>query len=147
MRSFVKWICAAALVVSLQAGEGWLVDFEKAKTQAAHEGKAVLMDFTGSDWCAGCIQLKKNVFDKPEFKEFAAKNVVLLEVDFPNKESKISKETLEQNKRLETEFKIEGFPTLVILDQTGKEIGRLEYTGETSADYLKKIEAVLAKTK
>jgi thioredoxin-related protein len=147
MRYFAKWICAAALVVSLQAGEGWLVDFEKAKTQAAHEGKAVLMDFTGSDWCAGCIQLKKNVFNKPEFKEFAAKNLVLLEVDFPNNESKISKETLEQNKRLEKDFKIEGFPTLVVLDKTAKEIGRLEYTGENSTDYIKKIEAVLAKAK
>lgn len=135
------------LIVTLQAGDGWLVDFEKAKTQAAHEGKAVLMDFTGSDWCAGCIQLKKKVFDKKEFKEFAAKNLVLLEVDFPNKESKISKETLAQNKRLETEYKIEGYPTLVILDKTAKEIGRLEYAGENVEEYVKKIENVLAKAK
>jgi thioredoxin-related protein len=147
MRNFAKLICAAMLIVTLQAGDGWLVDFEKAKTQAAHEGKAVLMDFTGSDWCAGCIQLKKKVFDKKEFKEFAAKNLVLLEVDFPNKESKISKETLAQNKRLETEYKIEGYPTLVILDKTAKEIGRPEYAGENAKEYIKKIEDVLAKAK
>ena len=33
------------------ADEGWLVDFEKAKVQAVKEGKPILMEFTGSDWC------------------------------------------------------------------------------------------------
>ena len=37
------------LPVNSQAADGWLVDFEKAKAQAAKEGKSILMEFTGSD--------------------------------------------------------------------------------------------------
>ncbi|MED5278251.1 MAG: thioredoxin family protein, partial [Verrucomicrobiota bacterium] len=52
----------AAAILSLplnsQAADGWLVDFEKAKAQAAKEGKSILMEFTGSDWCPPCIQLE-----------------------------------------------------------------------------------------
>ncbi len=39
-----------SLTVAAQAAEGWVVDFEKAKAQAAKEGKSILMEFTGSDW-------------------------------------------------------------------------------------------------
>ena len=66
MRHLIKFVFAAVLAVSLNAGEGWLIDAEKAKEQAKKEGKAILMDFTGSDWCPPCKQLKSKVFDSQE---------------------------------------------------------------------------------
>ena len=57
------------------------------------------MDFTGSDWCGWCIMLDKEIFSKPEFKEYASKNLVLLELDFPRRKE-LSEETMEQNERL-----------------------------------------------
>ena len=48
---------ALALTPALHAGgEGWTSDFEAAKAQAAKEGKDLLIDFTGSDWCGWCIK-------------------------------------------------------------------------------------------
>src|SRR5882672_6835374 len=61
----------------------WLTDAKKAQEQAKAEKKLVLLDFTGSDWCGWCIRLNKEVFSKPEFQDYAAKNLVLVEVDFP----------------------------------------------------------------
>ena len=61
----------------------WLTDLPKAQAQAKAEKKIVLMDFTGSDWCPPCKALHKNVFSTQEFQEYAAKNLVLVEVDFP----------------------------------------------------------------
>jgi protein disulfide-isomerase len=67
-------------VVSLSAAEGWLTDLDEGIKVAKAEKKAILVDFTGSDWCGWCIRLKKEVFDQ---KEFAAvsKDFVLVELD------------------------------------------------------------------
>ena len=45
----------------------WLTDFSEAKAKAKEEGKPILIDFTGSNWCGWCIKLKKEVFSKPAF--------------------------------------------------------------------------------
>ena len=54
----------------LQASEGWLTDYEAAKKQAAKEGKDILMDFTGSDWCGWCKLMDKGVFAQEEWQKF-----------------------------------------------------------------------------
>src|SRR5256885_17104543 len=61
----------------------WLTDLPKAQEQAKAEKKLVMLDFTGSDWCGWCIKLHKEVFSQPEFSDYAKKNLVLVEVDFP----------------------------------------------------------------
>src|SRR5258705_10778383 len=70
----------------LQAGAEelkWTTDLPKAQAQAKTEKKLVLMDFTGSDWCGWCIKLHKEVFSPQDFADYAKKNLVLVEVDFP----------------------------------------------------------------
>ena len=69
-----------------------------------------------SGWC---IKLKKETFDQPQFKEFADKNLVLVEVDFPQGKS-LSPEVKKQNDALQQQFHVEGFPTLVLLTPQGK---------------------------
>lgn len=86
----------------------------------------LLMDFTGSDWCPPCILLRKQVFSKPEFADYAAKNLVLLEVDFPRFKKQSDEENV-ANQKLAQQFGIEGFPTIVILDSSGKVAGQLGY--------------------
>jgi len=130
-----------ALAVASVAGEsGWLHDFEAAKKQAKQENKAIFINFTGSDWCGWCIKLEKEVFQKKEFKDFAKENLVLMEVDFPEKK-KQSAEVRAQNKKLDKEFKIEGYPTLFLLDTEGKkltdDIGYREGGAQAYVDHLK----------
>lgn len=109
------------------AAEGvWLTDAAKAKAEAAKSGKPILMDFTGSDWCGWCVKLKKEVFDTPEFTAWAKDKVVLLEVDFPRKKEQ-SAEAKKVNRELAETYKIEGYPTIIIADAAGKELGRLGY--------------------
>ena len=125
------------------AGEAnWLHDYEAAKKQAKEEGKAIFINFTGTDWCGWCIKLEKEVFSKSEFQEFAKENLVLMEVDFPKKKQQ-SAEVKAQNKALDKEFHIEGYPTLFLLDADGKklseDIGYREGGAQAYVDHLKSL--------
>ena len=118
-------LCAAAVLTSFaaHAADGWTDNYAKAVAQAKAENKLVLADFTGSDWCGWCIKLNDEVFSKAEFKEYAAKNLVLLEVDFPNKK-KLDDAVKKQNDELKAKHDIHGYPTLVIFDGDGKEVAK-----------------------
>ncbi len=127
----MKKLCAALLVclalARLEAAEGnWTTDFAKAQEQAKSEKKMVLMNFTGSDWCGWCMKLDKEVFSQQAFKDYAAKNLVLVEVDFPQKK-KQSAELKKANQALQKRYKIQGYPTLIVLNSEGKQAGELGY--------------------
>ncbi|MBR4310384.1 MAG: thioredoxin family protein, partial [Akkermansia sp.] len=113
----------AAIVVPAFAAE-WMTDLNAAKTKAAAENKAVLVDFTGSDWCRYCILLKKNVFDTPEFETYAADKFVLVEIDVPNDVSRVGgAENAAKNQALCQEYQISGFPTIMVMNAEGNVLG------------------------
>jgi protein disulfide-isomerase len=117
-------LAIGCLWLQTQAAESTsLTDLPKAEALAKSQNKIVLMDFTGSDWCPWCIKFDKEVLNTPEFQDYAAKNVVLVELDYPNKTVQ-SDDLKKANAALRDQYKIEGFPTLVVLDKDGKEIGR-----------------------
>ena len=104
----------------------WQTDLPKAQAKAKAEKKLVMLDFTGSDWCGWCIRLNKEVFSKPEFVQYAQTNLVAVEVDFP----RLKKQTEEQkkaNQALQEKYKIEGYPTIIVLNGAGEQVGQLGY--------------------
>ena len=113
MRAPLFALVSAVSLVSSQASvpEGWVSDFEKAKSEAASTKRDMLLDFTGSDWCSWCIRLRKEVFDLPEFKEAAPKDFVLVELDFPQDASRVTPEIRKQNEALQAAYS--AYPTLL----------------------------------
>lgn len=110
-----------AAFTTLHAADDWMTDYSKALAQASKEKKEILLDFTGSDWCIWCQKFQKDVLSQPLFKEFAKKNLILVEVDFP--QGKEQTEALKkQNQELQMQYHVEGFPTLVLLDSKGNVI-------------------------
>ena len=123
-----KVFVVIAAVATLCRGTGaaeaaWLTDLPKAQAQAKSEHKIVLLDFTGSDWCPECKLLREHVFEMNEFQDYAAKNLVLVQVDFPDKKPQ-GKDLKKANEALKDKFKVVGFSTLVVLNEDGQEIGR-----------------------
>src|SRR5271170_3060960 len=117
----------------------WTTDYKAALVQAKAQNKLVLLDFTGSDWCGYCKLLDKEVFTQPSFKNFADKNYILVTVDFPH-QTQLADDVKQQNEALGKQFQINGFPTLIVLDADGKELGRqVGYDPGSGAD------AVIAK--
>ena len=139
-------ITVASLVAlssaSMAAESGWLTNYEAAKKQAKEENKPILINFTGTDWCGWCIKIEKEIFSKDEFKAYAKEKLILMEVDFPEKK-KQSDEVKAQNKVLDKEFKIEGYPTIFLIDAEGKklseDIGYREGGAQAYVDHLKEL--------
>ena len=97
--------------------KGWMVDINKAYEVSKKTGKPILANFTGSDWCGWCKKLKAEVFDTPEFKVWAAKNVVLVELDFPRR-FQVPENIKQQNAGLAQAFKVSGYPTIWVFNLT-----------------------------
>jgi len=109
-----------------RAESSWLTNYDEAKSKAKSDNKFLLLDFTGSDWCGWCKRLNAEVFSKPQFQDYAAKNLVLVELDFPRAKSQ-TEEVKKQNMQLASQYRVEGFPTIVVLNADGRKIGELGY--------------------
>ena len=124
-RRFLATIALCLSTLSLSAADAWLTDLDEGIKVAKAEKKAILVDFTGSDWCGWCIRLKKEVFDQKEFTA-VTKDFVLVELDYPQKK-KQSAEEKAKNKALAEKFSIEGFPTIILLDSNGEPFAQTGY--------------------
>jgi thioredoxin-related protein len=111
---FTCWMAGQAFA----ADSAWLASVPQAMDQAQRENKLMLLDFTGSDWCGWCKKLDAETFSQPGFIDYAGKNLVLVEVDFP-KQKPQSAEVKEANKALKEKYDVKGFPTLVVLKPDG----------------------------
>ena len=138
---------AVGLLGSLHASAGeWETDFAKASELAKKEGKPMLLDFSGSDWCGWCMKLDKEVFKKTEFKDYAKQNLVLVLVDFPQAKPQ-SKKLKEQNKGLAKKYEIKGYPSVIILSPEGELVGQTGYQPGGPEKYVESLKAMIGKGK
>jgi protein disulfide-isomerase len=130
--------------------DGWLVNVEEAYSLSEKTNKPILANFTGSDWCGWCIRLKKEVFSQPEFKTWAADNVILLELDYPKK-TKLPDAQARQNSELQQAFRVSGFPTIWMFDLNKPEgksfeiqaYGKTGYAKGGASAYIKSLEGMI----
>ncbi|MGD0412926.1 MAG: thioredoxin family protein [Verrucomicrobiota bacterium] len=130
MKKTLLCLLGCWMAVQLQAADlTWLTSVPDAQTRAKKESKLVLLDFTGSDWCSWCKKLDAEVFSQQQFADYAKKNLVLVEVDFPA-QKKLDAALAKANDALKVKYKIAGFPTLIALKPDGavvwNQVGYLE---------------------
>lgn len=142
-RLWIAWIGLTALAgATFAADDAWLTDFAKAKQLAAEKKLPILVNFAGSDWCAWCLKLDREVFSQQTFKDYAQMNLVLMLADFPARK-KLPEETAKQNKDLATQYAVKGFPTVLLLSAEGKEIARTGYRPGGAEAYVKHLKEIL----
>lgn len=131
-------------VSNIVLSQNWLTDFEQAKKISTDQDKNIIIVFSGSDWCAPCIKLDKNIWQSESFKNEAAKDWVLIKANFPRKKAnELSKEQTEHNRKLAEKYNIEGsFPLVVILDKNGKLLGKMGFKNVSPEEYIKMIHAL-----
>jgi thioredoxin-related protein len=121
-------VLAAAILLSLAMpafsdDPQWITNYSHAVQLAQTDNKAILLDFTGSDWCPWCKKMKQEVLDTPAFRSFAAKHLVLVEVDFPHAIQQ-SLQVKQQNQQLSKKYQVNGLPAYIILGKDGSFLGR-----------------------
>ena len=144
----MKHLLSAAAAVSAVAlfatstPEGWTDDFDAAKARAKSEGKLILVDFSGSDWCGWCKKLDKEVFATPEFLSSVTNDYVLVMVDSPSNKSLLSEKAKEQNPKLVRKYKVSGYPTVLIMDSDGKVVEKAGYRRGGPQPYVEYLQGV-----
>ena len=153
----------AGLVLSVQAEEEakhevatkgaelgkWTQDFDAAVKLAGEQKKAILVNFTGSDWCGWCKLMDKKVFAEEEWQNYAKDNLLLVTIDFPRDKSIVPGDFKHRNEKLQKQFGVRGFPTYIMLDQDGEtKVGQLGASREaTPKNFIQQVEDVLRFTK
>lgn len=134
-RVYIVLLFLTSFTVSAQ---NWLTDIEAAKTLANEQNQKILLVFSGSDWCAPCIKLDREIWRSKEFKEFSKSNFILLRADFPRrKNNALSLEQQEHNKKLAARYNKNGhFPLVVILDANGNVLGETGYRKMKPKQYI-----------
>ena len=137
-------LLAFTAISTAGAKSGWEDEFDQGLKKAGETKRLALVDFTGSDWCIWCKRLDEEVFSKPAFKDYVKDKYQLVMVDFPQAKP-LPKEQAKANEALAKKYKVQGFPTVLIVDATGKEIGRLGYVEGGPAAFIAELERVTKK--
>lgn len=130
--------------VTLGYSQEWKSNLEEAKKEATEQNKKILLVFSGSDWCAPCIKLDKNVWQSEAFKKESQKSWILIKADFPKKKANLlSPELTANNDKLAEKYNKEGnFPFVILLDKTGKVVGEKGYANISAEDYIQAIHSM-----
>ena len=121
----------------------WLTNFEQAQQQARAGNKKILLNFSGSDWCAPCIKMKRDVFEQAAFQEYASQNLILVQADFPrNKKHQLEASQKAHNEKLAEKYNPQGkFPLTLLLDAEGKVLHTWDgFSNQSATDFLKEVD-------
>lgn len=119
----------------------WLTDYQAAVARAGAQQRRVFLFFTGSDWCVWCRRLDQEVLSRPEFAAYAGQGLVLVKLDFP-RGFKLTPEQTRLNQQLAKRYQVKGFPTVVVLDADGRQLGTLGYAEGGVVPFINRVKAL-----
>tara|TARA_R110002033_G_scaffold28871_7_gene64871 strand:+ start:1003 stop:1437 length:435 start_codon:yes stop_codon:yes gene_type:complete len=127
------------------SAQNWHTNFAEAEAEAKKNDKPIVLVFSGSDWCAPCIKLDKDIWQSEEFKKYATGHYILYKADFPRrKTNKLSDEKEKENKILAEKYNRKGyFPLVLVLNAEGKVLGETGYKKVTPAAYISSLNSFL----
>jgi thioredoxin-related protein len=123
--------------VSVNA-QNWQNDIKTCQETAKAKNINIIIVFQGSDWCAPCIKLEKEIWNSNVFTNYAKEHFVILKADFPRKKkNKLSKEQQNKNNQLAEKYNPHGyFPLVVVTDANGKVLGTTGYKKVSPKEYI-----------
>ncbi|TQD36232.1 thioredoxin family protein [Haloflavibacter putidus] len=141
MKKIIVVLVVMVVSVSAAIAQEWQTDINVAKEIATKESKPIILVFQGSDWCAPCIKLDREIWSTDAFKKYAKENYVMLKADFPRrKKNKLSETQTKANALLAEKYNKQGFfPFVVVLDSNGKVLGKSGYKKTTPEKYIKEL--------
>jgi thiol:disulfide interchange protein len=113
VRLIIAYVLACSAVFAAEVA--WVKDYDAALKQAAEQNKFVVLDMSAS-WCGFCRRMAREVYPDPEFVAFSRSQVFY----------RLFTDTDPKGPDLLAKYRVRGFPTIVVLNSRGQEVGRLE---------------------
>jgi thioredoxin-related protein len=148
MRLYVLACCLAVLFPirsSLSCDISDDTNFARSADLAKQTNRPLLLAFIGTDWSVSSLKLDREVFDQAEFADNSKYNFLLCKVHFYQTQER-APETIRQNEQLANRYKVEEFPTVVVLNPDGVELGRLGYIPGGVKPFAAAVNAIIAKS-
>lgn len=123
----------------------WHHSYSKALAAAKKDQRPIILLFTGDEWCRPCKLLDRKVFGKPEFNDWASKNVVLAKVNM-SRQFKPTVFNIFQRKTHDTlieKYRVRTIPSAVILTPSEKPLGILRFSGQTAREYVNAAQRII----
>src|SRR5580700_9540205 len=134
------------LLTALFATNGWHFNLDEARQLAKDQHKHILLNFSGSDWCGPCIELRKQILDNPDFLQMADTTLVLVNADFPrSKKNQPSEQQQALNNSMADKYNSQGkFRYTLLLNANGKVMKTWEgFPNEKPADFALEIRTAI----
>jgi len=140
-----KYFLIGWLFLSFSPGfaQEWQTDIVTAKTLASKKEQPIILVFQGSDWCAPCIKLERDIWSSQTFIDYARDHFIMLKADFPKKKANaLPAEQAEKNKALAAQYNKNGyFPYVVVLNKKGEVLGTTGYKKISPEQYIELLES------
>ena len=125
--------------------QNWELDFNTAIKRAQDSNKTIILVFSGSDWCAPCMKLEREIWETDTFQKYANDHYVMVRADFPKKKAnKLSKEQEKKNAHLAEMYNPNGyFPLVVIIDKNKKVLEQTGYKKISPQEYIEHLNSFI----
>ena len=145
MKKGLLIIAVLLLSIGTSLAQDWQTDFSRAKEIATKENKPIVLVFQGSDWCAPCIKLDREIWSTDAFANYAKDNYVMLRADFPrSKKNALSEALVKSNAELADTYNKGGiFPFVVVMDNKGNVLGETGYKKTTPEAYIDELNSFI----
>lgn len=99
-----------------------LTDWDKARQIAKEQNKRILIILTGSEWCAPCKKMDKNVIQNNEFQNYVSQNLIVFLVDIPGNVIDLDSSIYKKYQKFEEKYETKRLPSLVLTESDGMRI-------------------------
>jgi len=134
------------LLTGWLAANGWHYNLDEARQLAKDQHKHILLNFSGSDWCAPCILLRRQILDNPDFLQMADTSLILVNADFPrSKKNQLTPQQQALNNSMADKYNSQGkFPYTLLLSADGKVVKTWEgLPNEKPADFALEVRTLI----
>ncbi|QCX00861.1 thioredoxin family protein [Aggregatimonas sangjinii] len=138
-------ILFALFLSAIAVAQSWETGYDEALSLAEETDRPLIVVFSGSDWCAPCIKLEREIWQAKDFQEYAAGHFVLYRADFPKKKkNRLSEELSRENGELSDKFNPNGyFPLVVLVNSKEQVLGTTSYKNLSPEEYITHLNSFL----
>ena len=129
-----------------RAPNGWFCDYDDAMEKAQQNGKAVAVFFHNSD-NDNSRKFKTERMENTKFKNKMRDRLLVVYMDYPDnadtRRDKRNRDQVQHNTRIAEKFHVSTYPTVIILNSSGNELGRLDTNANSITTFVDKADKIV----